>query len=368
MVTNRFEHEKGQSLITVTLLLIALIGMLALVIDGGHSYLQRRAAQTAADAGALAGAQVLCETQNADSAVATALEYAIDRNHAGEANASADSDVGEVNVNTAITFQTFFGTILGRPEITAAASATAGCFRPGAAEGVLPIAYSCADGVLLDDEGNRFCDVLDYNKLYLIMMSDRLDDEECESAGGNVDCDFDNDGTDDLLFGGNRSWLDLNGEGGGASELIGWITGGYPDPISIHTWMPGQTGVETSTFKAVREIVGTECLLPVYDAMTDQGPPGPYEYHTDPVIRDEIIIGTGNDYYHIISFAIFVPTCVTTVGNEGCTLYEIGRDDHTLAPQDKTIEGYFKEGYVTGLKGKATTGLDVGTFTVFLIH
>ena len=51
---NVYLANKGQSLILVTLMLIALIGMLVLILDGGNAYLKRRQAQSAADSGALA--------------------------------------------------------------------------------------------------------------------------------------------------------------------------------------------------------------------------------------------------------------------------------------------------------------------------
>ena len=123
--------EQGQSLVTVALLLVVLIGMLALTLDGGYAYLQRRAAQTAADAGALAGARELCETGDANLAVDRALEYAIDRNGALEAIASVEA--GTVTVEAYIPFSTFFGRIFSRPEITASAVAASQCeaFRRG---------------------------------------------------------------------------------------------------------------------------------------------------------------------------------------------------------------------------------------------
>jgi hypothetical protein len=62
-MTNRRLHasraassESGQILIAVALLSVVLIGFLGFALDGGYLYLVRRRAQTAADAGAIAGA------------------------------------------------------------------------------------------------------------------------------------------------------------------------------------------------------------------------------------------------------------------------------------------------------------------------
>lgn len=69
-------RERGQILVMAALLVTALVGFLGLVIDGGFFYAQRRHAQSAADAAALAGARLLFEGASATSARATAQEYA----------------------------------------------------------------------------------------------------------------------------------------------------------------------------------------------------------------------------------------------------------------------------------------------------
>ena len=111
MKNSLHRSNKGQSLILVALLLVVFIGLLAVVLDGGYGYLQRRAAQTAADSGALAGASEWCRTGDASLAVDTALEYAIQRNEALQATAILTD--GIVRVETEIPFNTFFGNIYG---------------------------------------------------------------------------------------------------------------------------------------------------------------------------------------------------------------------------------------------------------------
>ena len=53
-------HENGQTLIYVALGMVVLLGFVALAIDVGYVYGERRRMQNAADAGALAGAHDLC--------------------------------------------------------------------------------------------------------------------------------------------------------------------------------------------------------------------------------------------------------------------------------------------------------------------
>lgn len=58
-------NERGQSMVITVVFMVVLLGFAALVIDVGSWYRAHRAAQSTADAAALAGAQVLPDTQNA---------------------------------------------------------------------------------------------------------------------------------------------------------------------------------------------------------------------------------------------------------------------------------------------------------------
>jgi hypothetical protein len=362
--------SRGQSLVVVALIFFAILAMLALILDGGYALRTRRAAQTAADAGALAGARQLCETGNMDLALATALEYAIDRNGAEVANVNIDA--GIVTVDTEITFSTFFGRVLGTTEMTAAAIAAAGCFAPGAGETILPIAYSCEDGVLVRDGGDKYCEAIEYDRKFIFMNSRKVDDDlKCDSEpGGTIDCDLDDDGIDELLIGGNRSWLDLSGSdsdaGDGSRELCSWIENGYPRTVQIHTWFAGQPGVSNNVFQCVWSIIGENVYLPVYDAISYGPPPADYHPGLDTIVWSN---GASTTYFHVISFAIFEPTCIHATGaDRGCELYNGFFAAGVLGPQDKTIEGYFRKGYAKDLKGKPTDGLDVGAYTLYLIR
>ncbi|HKV31784.1 MAG TPA: pilus assembly protein TadG-related protein, partial [Candidatus Dormibacteraeota bacterium] len=59
MKTNQL--QKGQAIVLVALMIMALTGMLALSIDVGNSFSQRRSLQTAADAAAMAGTHLAME-------------------------------------------------------------------------------------------------------------------------------------------------------------------------------------------------------------------------------------------------------------------------------------------------------------------
>jgi len=76
--------EKGQVIPLVVVMLFAIIGMTALILDGGSVLSNRRTAQAAADAGALAGAKRACSGHSDGKVVAETYAY---NNGATTANA-----------------------------------------------------------------------------------------------------------------------------------------------------------------------------------------------------------------------------------------------------------------------------------------
>ena len=79
----KFRQQKGQAIVLVALMVVALSGMLALTVDVGNSYTQRRLLQTAADAAAMAGTHLGMEqitnaggTQDYSAQRTTAIKFA----------------------------------------------------------------------------------------------------------------------------------------------------------------------------------------------------------------------------------------------------------------------------------------------------
>ena len=363
----RRERQSGQTLVLVALLMVAFIAMLAVILDGGYAYLQKRNAQTAADAGAMAGARELCLSGNLTLASQAAADYAITRNRALEADINIIG--GEVSVTTRIPFSTFFGSAIGRPSITSSAIAAADCFLPSAGTGMLPVAWNCSPPVDPGDSESADCQII-YNKLYVIMDMKKVDEDfYCQDPvtklpPSALDCDFDDDELNDVYAGGDRSWLDLDGGGGGAADLIDWVNGGYGGEIVAHTWFGGQTGVANSVFQAAAARVGDIVLLPVFTKYCDQpdklpeiGCPGLYDFGQDTTVSTP---GAAALYYHVMTFSLFRITCVDAPPYGPCP----GHAAAGLPPSAKSIEGVFITGFSGDVSGSG--GIDAGLHTLYL--
>ncbi len=141
---NTFFNEHGQSLIIVALIMVALIAMLAFALDGGNTYFQRRNAQNAADAAAIAGANAYCKEFNISAGYSAANTYADTWNDFTLAGFSVvTTPTHQINVTTTKTFDTFFAGMIGRPQMTVQAEASASCCVPDTAKYIMPVAWAC---------------------------------------------------------------------------------------------------------------------------------------------------------------------------------------------------------------------------------
>jgi hypothetical protein len=202
------------------------------------------------------------------------------------------------------------------------------------------------------------------------------EDIVCLPEPGGIQCDLDDDGNNDLLADGDRSWLDLDGGGGGSKFLADWIIDGFPDEIFIHTWIPGQQGVTTTVFYAAATRVGGISLVPVFDAICEGSP---YDYtacfllpHSGTYSGQDYVVTTGGtftSYFHIIGFAAFYISCVHGGNLGACPGHTRAVDLGSLAEDAKTVEGYFiNKGFLQGIAGQPSDGVDTGVYTVYLVE
>lgn len=422
MAQKLFRSESGQNLVVFAVIIVVLIALVGLAIDGGFGLVNRRQAQNAADAGALAGASILCKGGTEQVARDTALEYATDKNNADSAVATVVGDV--ITVTTTIEHPTFLMNIFGTDVVTSNAVASAGCYVPCTIKGVLPVAWYCQTPI---DENSNECGIkyppLEGNpQLWIIMDSIKTVDDICQvppNSGqppGAVDCDVNNDGVNDIIggvcqdpithlpadaldcdldndgvneilaggddsTGGNRAWLDLNGSGSdsgnGSNELRQWVLNGFGGTLENHTWFAGQSGVANDIYQAADDILNAVVLLPVFNEYPCSGLPDvncPELFHTEASdgVQDKIVEsnGTSSTYYHVITFAAFKITCVDAPGTKNSDKPCPGKTAALAAnPQIpnniKTIEGYFVE--EDAGTGKCE-GPDAGVHTIYLNH
>jgi hypothetical protein len=373
-ITNSLRQlERGQTLVLLVLALFALLAIMALVIDGGMAYAQRRAAQNAADAGALAGARELCEGNGETAAVNRAEEYAIARNEALSIDPVVNGQ--KISVTAHITYDTFLASLLGQNEMTVSATASAGCYTPCGGDGMLPVAWACSPpevGGEEEEEGDgestgsgyncavQFGDLDDpvNSPKYIIMNSaSNTEDWYCRDPGTGacidpytdlprdpddcINCDFDGDGVNDVLGTSTRGWLDLNGGGGGANEQKDWIYNGYHDPnfpIKQYLWVSGESGTQGSVFAEVAKIVEEKrhiVVLPIFDKICDGNPQIQSGCEWDSNTDDIYYANPSNPnqkawYYRLADFSYFVITCVSEGHNKNTHLD--GSSKNTMCP------------------------------------
>jgi len=405
---------KGQVLPLVVLMLFVIIGMVALILDGGAIMSNRRTAQAAADAGALAGAQRICEGASDADAKGWAETYAINNGAREDPLPLVDILGKEVTVIAAVENTSFFAKIFGEDTLEATAEAIAGCFYPSIADRVLPIAFYYesppvnAKDAVCDEDGSctlvasdfdelmvelRDTDVVNYvtevinlplDDIYVISDKTKI----CEKyVTGEIVCSE----MAGLESGGNRSFLDLN------DVLKDIIKDGLDTPLHLPAWVNGEAGAVSAVYKEDNfitdypPIVGYESLLarlyflPVFDKYCADCSCEPTEDY-DPKYCDQY----NKQSYHLIGFGSFVVTCVQMgpkceygecvpagtwkLGGEEIVVkneYTKGICPGLLAADPSqananAIEGYFVEEFPADQYLWGTEGADVGVYLISL--
>ncbi|MCH8051764.1 MAG: pilus assembly protein [Chloroflexi bacterium] len=155
--------ESGQTIVLFALALTVLIGFLALTFDIGMMALDRRSAQNAADAAALAGAQML--PNDPDAAIADATAYAALNGFSADeisaitvSSTYATNDTIEVALSRDVDFA--FAPVLGLSSGTVNVSATA---ATGGVVGVALLAPLAVEQAVFDGLSQGDTATLKYN-------------------------------------------------------------------------------------------------------------------------------------------------------------------------------------------------------------
>jgi Flp pilus assembly protein TadG len=409
---------KGQSLIFVAVLVTAIFGLLAFGVDAGLTFYMRRWSQNAADSGALAAAREICVNNDPATrfinAEALARDYVENKNLAYGVNSQSVTSItfgpdgglndGEVKVDVAINHPSFFANFFNTTSVTVPASATAGCFAPGAAFGVIPIAWKCHRTTT--EDGKEICDMefisnddqcehpTDYMYLF-IEAPDKL--YWCDELGPPPSVPEDVDVV--IMYCGDRieivntshpvhswSWVDLDGTTGqycSTSELRDWVENGFGGTIDIHTWVPRCSGGHTDIYGSIADL--DDSVIPVFDMICEGDDPqndcnGPEPTYPD-LWHDGIDTAldslNADYYYHLMTFAKLRISCVDAQGNQcnqnppHARQFILDNNEDNPDPDSdfkniETIEGCMVEGFIPGLSGKPSDGVDSGAWTLYL--
>jgi Flp pilus assembly protein TadG len=270
-LTRVFGADDAQALVFVIAILAVLLGIGALVIDGGRWMQTQRHLQTAADAAALAGVQAL--PSSTSSATSFANTY-VQSNYAGASAAITfpTSTSPPCGVNSCIrvvaskaapgTLAKIYGSVFNSVNVTA--RATAAVTVPSQMKNVAPIAV----------KNTVACTVPScYGQTKTVSF------DESNVASSTI-------GLIDLTCHSTVSTACPWNAGVGAAELKDWIENGYPDPLPSGQWYGVKTGQTIGPIKqGLTNRLGVPLFFPVFDTVANAGP----VY-----------------YFHIIGWAAFV--------------------------------------------------------------
>ena len=276
----RIRSERGQAFVFVAVILTGLIGMSALVVDVGSWYRADRKLQTAADAGALAGAQEL--PLNQSLAKSTAEQYA-KTNYTGIPTPTVTfPNAATIHVKAKADTPGIFAPVLNSAFkiVTVHADAEAQVSAPEILKNVAPIAvykdYACI-----------------------------VTNPSC--FGKSLTLGFDEDNPFDPTKS-KYGLLDLDRDGSiGAGDMKNWLENGYPDFLPMNTTYPPANGEKNGIKKQLDDAAAAHrvLLFPVYDTANSTG------YHVigwAAFVIDKVEKWTGKDHVFTGHFVTFIAT------------------------------------------------------------
>jgi len=278
--------DSGQTLIYVAISMMVLLGFVALAVDVGHLYAERRHMQNAADAGALEAARARCfDNAGAGDAAAAGAAFMEANNVRPDAighlyTVAPRANQWEFDATAEEAARPFFAGVIGLASVSVRATASAACGATERTCGLFPLAFDKAiwdnvggqcgktfyvwtsDKEDPADEGKTFnCDICDCTKVYI---KNKLQPEVIAIAETG------------------RAWLDFTSAGSaltpgscagkngcGAAELKCWVGGKSPGQLTLDPANPpcvsGTSGAKLGVRNEVNKRVGDFVNLPIYD-------------------------------------------------------------------------------------------------------
>ena len=280
----RMRGESGQVIVFVVAIITILIGMAALVIDGGSWLRAQRQLQTSADAAALAGVQNL--PADSSGARSIAISYA-QTNYSSlpaptvtfPTTPSPCAPNGCIDVLAQTTAPGFLARIYGSvfSNVTIRAHARAGVTIPSILKNLAPVAVkntvACA-------ATNPSC----YGQTVHLTF------DESNVSSSTI-------GLINLTCHSTASTACGSSAGIGGNQLKDWIENGYADALPANQWYGVKTGETVGPIKqGFNDRIGVPLFFPVFDSVANSGP---------------------NYFFHIVGWAAFVITSVDAWGPGG---------------------------------------------------
>jgi len=268
----RNNNERGQSMVLTVVFMVVLLGFAALVIDVGSWYRAHRAAQSTADASALAGAAVLPDTA---AATTLAKQYATKNGGSGsgiggspqitftQSGYEMDTITVKVTRPSPGFFAKVFGSAFGSVSVSGRATARAYNVQ-GIQNGIAPITVNYKHPLLNCTRGNNpTCSPTFGTPTQLTL-------EDIHTSGGKDAA-------------GSFGLINLNGvQGGnvGAGTLADWLLHGYHDHdllVGKYDAAPGANFNNSQFTGALDQKLGQELLFPVYRLLKGPGSNAMYD-------------------------------------------------------------------------------------------
>jgi hypothetical protein len=286
----RSRSESGQVIVFFAFILMAMVGMAALVIDVGSWYRADRHLQTAADAAALAGAQEL--PTKPSTAVTVAMDFGTVRNGSGLAALSVNPTIPRsdtIHVSATAKAPGIFARAISAAynEVIVKAEAEAQVFAPLSLKNVAPIAV--------------------YKDMACTVSNPSCFDQP-------VTLTFDEDAEFDPTkskFG----LLDLDRDGSaGAGDMKKWLEDGYPDYLSINTDYPPANGEKNGIKQELEDAADEQrvLLFPVYDSANAST--GYHVIGWAAFVIDDVVKWTGHEHELTGHFVTFIATDLAAGG------------------------------------------------------
>jgi hypothetical protein len=372
MKTKNFftRKEKGQVIVLFVIIALTAVAFIALLVDGGMLMINKRQAQAAADAGALAGAKILCEGK--PDPAGTAVSYAT-QNRATFASASIGGNFGyEVSVTTSVSSPSVFASLIGVPTITSNAVATAACIIPS--NNVMPVAWYCPN------PSAEYCgvDMFDWNvshnpsgTLYLLADTSKMNEDDpwatCKDTTfitpkgvpviGQMICDITANGIHVQVLGnGQREYItDVCQKVSNPAQCIADIINGVAGVNSLSLgWFPIHNGTIDKFYQNVA--YGTTLTPPIVYKLPY------YTAYTTSNVQISGVVG-------------FMVTCASWQVNKtnGCTGKDIWLEANLAINKKfgggRTMEGYFVKNHPVDLNDPGyIDALNKGLYYISLVE